>query len=123
MQKIGQYLLFTLLITVYCFSVSWYEQSASYKKVSYEITDANKADLNVAHFKVEFYTSPAAQNSTINIRSLASFYKEVFSEEEFAELTNNQLQKDRYYSYLRFSYSFITLFSVTDIIFPFHYFW
>lgn len=123
MQKLTQHILFTLLITVYCFSVSWYGQGASYEKITYEITDANKSDLNVAHFKVDLYTSPASQNSTINLSSLSSFYKEVFSEDEFAELTNNQIQNDKYYSYLRFSYSFVTLFSVADIIFPFHCFW
>lgn len=123
MKKLSQLILFTLLTLIYCFSVSWYGQGTSYGKVNYEITDANKADLNTSQFSAEYYTFPASQNSTINLTSLASFYKEVFTEDEFAEASNNQIQNDRYYSYLRFSYSFVTLFSVADIIFPFHCFW
>lgn len=123
MKKQSQHILFALLTIVYCFSIGWHTQNLEYAKVAYEITDANKVDLNAPQVNVAYYIFPASQNSTINLTSSTFLYKEAFSDDEFIALTNRHIQKDKFYSYIKFSYSFITLFSVADIIFPFHSFW
>jgi len=123
-KKLGNNILFSLLIVIYCFAIGLYNQELGYKTVSYKITDANKSDLNPAHFKIEFYTSPASQNSFTNLTTIGtSFCKESLTKNQFEAIANNHFQNNRFYNYIRFTYSFVTLFSVADIIFPFHYFW